>query len=192
MEAETRKILTFKVSEWKTFENQKPKFEIKYPAGLTAVLDESIRLTLSHALLCVHGDPCDMTDNPVDLQELTDFKIVIEIVEGGLKQAIIKGENSAAPSFLVDDTVRSLERYALTIRSLKGFELPYGVEGCGGFRYYFPLNKSSTLLVGQELITELGPIIGNYREYRQLPGVIFPDEEERLFKMIISTFRLLE
>jgi hypothetical protein len=192
LEAKTREILTFRVSEWKAYTSENPRFEIKYPAGLTVVADNNNKLILSHALPFVHGNPCDMSDHPGVLQDLTDFKMEIEVIDGGLKQAIIKGEDSAAPSFLVDDTVINLDRHSLTISKLKGYVIPYGVEGCGGFRYYFPLNKSFTLLVRRKLITELDPIISNYRDYRQQPGIIFPDEEERLFNRIISTFRFLE
>lgn len=190
-EAETRKILTFRVSDWSAHK-ENPKFEIKYPAGLTAVVDKNNKLILSHALPFVHGDPCDMSDHPKDLQDLIDFRMEVELIEGGLKQAIIKGENSAAPSFMADDTVINLDRYSVAIAKLKGYEIPYGVEGCGGYRYYFPIKESYTLLVRRKLITELDPIISNYRDYRQLPGIIFPDEEERLFRLIISTFRFLE
>jgi hypothetical protein len=67
-----------------------------------------------------------------------------------------------------------------------------GVEGCGAYKYYFPLNPDKTLFVKRSLITEFMPIIISYQDYLALPGIIPPAEEEELFNKILSDMTLYE
>jgi hypothetical protein len=80
----------------------------------------------------------------------------------------------------------------LQIGALKGYRISTGVEGCGLDKYYFPLDSAHTLFVERYKITELDPIIKNYREHRKLPGVISPEKEEQVFNQILSTFQYIK
>jgi hypothetical protein len=76
--------------------------------------------------------------------------------------------------------------------SLKGYRITSGAEGCGWYQYYFPLSSKNTLLVTRNFITEFKPIIKDHKKYLELPGIIPPDKEEKLFKQILSNIRFFE
>ena len=76
------------------------------------------------------------------------------------------------------------------VGALVGFRITNGVEGCGRLSYYFPDWGTKTLVVNRALITEFNPIVAHYQTYLQLPGIIPPDEEQKLFVTILSSFRI--
>ena len=194
-EAETVKMLTSKISDWQSFSFPMPElaeYEFRYPAGLKFELHYNTGFLLYHSIPFEHNNPCVFSDEPAPpLKELYDFRIQFWVYDRDLKSAVTVGEGPASQNLLIDDSLKIMPGYVDTIRigSFKGFRITSGVEGCGHFNYYFPLNKSQTLVIKRYHITELNPIVSNYREFRRLPGVILPDEEEYLFKRIISTFR---
>ena len=79
----------------------------------------------------------------------------------------------------------------INIGSLEGYRITQGVEGCGEYTYYFPITTEVTLVVVRYFITELNPITVDYEKFLNLPDVISPIKEEKLFNQILSTFQLL-
>lgn len=177
-----------KTESWKIYRNERQEFELKYPAKLIRICEEvraseeSERVMLLHSIPFEHRDPCDFDDSPdLPLRHLTDFKVGFEVVKKNLKETITWGEIG-----LVTEIPYGTE---LQIGSLRGYRITTGVEGCGLDKYYFPLDSTHTLFVERYKITELDPIIINYKENRKLPGVIVPEKEEELFNNILATFK---
>lgn len=188
-----------KADAWKTFRDKELHFEIKYPAKLLRLSQDNQRLKLFHSIPFEHPNPCDFDDTPdPPLSELIDLNVSIEVLDKNLKGAVLWYETSAAEYFLArftSDSVFPLKPgYIDTVRvgSLTGYRILQGVEGCGRWAYYFPLQYERTLVVIRARITELDPIVKNYKENRKRPGVILPEKEEELFHRILSTFRFLD
>lgn len=195
LEAENIRMLHSGFKDWETYKSENPRFEIKYPDGLNLLVDENGQLTVSHSIPFEHGNPCDFDDEPSpSLKDLTDFHIELRVLPSDLKAAVTFWQGPLYQDPFTNDSLKIMPGYIdrVSIRSLKGSSITLGAEGCGYSTYYFPLNNSNTLAVRRRYITELNPVISDYRMYRQLPGVLMPDEEEHLFKRMISTFRFLE
>ena len=182
-------------ADWNVYKNEKQGYELRYPAGLIAVSEADPRIIMTHSIPLEHPDPCDFRGDAPSLNTLTDFEVSIEVVSRSLKETIVANESDYLVSnFLVDDRLRIEPDFIdeASIGSLTGYRITSGVEGCGEYTYYFPLAPRKVLVVKRSFITELKPIIANYQEYLKLPGVIAPDEEEKLFNRILSTFRFSE
>jgi len=189
------KLTKDETADWKTYMNEKCGYEVKYPENTIAVSEEGERLVMTHSILLEHPDPCDFRGGAPPLQTLTDFEVNIEVSGRNLSETVTANESDYLVSnFLLDNRLRIEPGFIdeVNIGSLQGYRVTKGVEGCGEYTYYFPLTPKNTLFVKRSFITELKPIIPGYEEYLRLPGVISPDEEERLFNQILSTFRFLE
>lgn len=183
------------IVEWNIYKNEKQGYELRYPKGIIATSEAGPRITMTHAIPLEHQDPCDFKGDAPLLKTLTDFKVSLEVVNQSLRETIIANESDFLVSnFLVDDKLTIAPDFidAVNIGQLTGYRITSGVEGCGEYTYYFPLGPGNVLVVKRSFITELKPIIVNYQEYLRLPGVISPDEEEKLFNRILSTFRFLQ
>jgi len=185
-----------KADGWKTYRDKEQHFEIKYPAKLIRISKENQQLKLLHSIPFEHPNPCYFGDGPSPpLLELTDFRVTIEVLGKNLKGAVVQYEGATGEYFLtrfVSDSVLKIEpgyvdEYETGL--LKGYRISHGFEGCGRYNYYFILNPEKTLVVTRAHITELDPIIGSYKEYLKLPGVIPPEKEAQVFNQVLSTFK---
>jgi hypothetical protein len=177
---------------WKIYQYKKPGFEIRYPADILTASKEGEKVILTHAIQFEHPNPCDFVGDAPSLKELTDFRVTLETISKSFQQTIIANEGgSIAQNYLSDDTLKTYPGYIdqAAIGSLKGYRIAEGVEGCGFFAYYFPLDQNNTLRVERSYITELLPVMPDREKYLRLPGIIPPDEEERLFNLILSSFK---
>jgi hypothetical protein len=129
------------------------------------------------------------------LKDLTDFNVSLRIFNTSFEQTIKANEYpNFSAGYLREDSLKVDHGFIddVLIGSLKGYCITAGVEGCGIYTYYFSLNSNNTLQVQRSFIPELNPIIRNSKEYLKLPGIISPDEEERLFNLILSSFKFLK
>ena len=182
-------------ANWNVYRNESQRYELRYPKGTITVSEVSSRIVMTHAITLEHPDPCDFKGDAPPLKTLTDFEVSIEVVSLNLRETVIANESDFLVSrFLVDDKLSIAPGFIdeVSIGSLTGYRITSGVEGCGEYTYYFPLAPRNVLIVKRSFITELQPIIANYQEYLKLPGVISPDEEEKLFNGILSTFQFSE
>jgi len=148
-----------------------------------------------HSIECEHQDPCDFKGGAPPLKKLTDFRVSLKLFSKNVRETIIATTSDYFVShMLLNDTLKLVPGYVdtVSIGTLKGYRVANGVEGCGYYTYYFPLNHDHTLLVERSFITELLPIIKDSEKYLELPGVIPPEKEERLFDQIVGTLRLKE
>jgi len=190
-----KQIIEDETTNWDTYRNEGQGYELQYPEGIIAISEIGPRIVLAHAIPLVHPDYCDFRGDAPPLRTLTDFEVSIEVVSRSLREAVIANESDYLVSgFLVDDRLRIEPDFIdeVSIGSLKGYRITMGVEGCGEYTYYFPLTPRNVLVVKRTFVTEFKPIIANYEEYLKLAGIIPPDEEERLFNSILSTFRFWE
>lgn len=182
-------------ADWKTYRNEEYGFEIKYPEDVIKLTERNEGIALSHSISFEHPDPCDFKGDAPVRKELTDFGIGIGVINKNLRETIIARESDSFVSgFLLDNKLKIEPGFidGFNLGSLKGYRITSGMEGCGNYTYYIPLDSKNTLLVTRGFITELSPIISDYQKYLQLPGIITPEKEEKLFNQILSTFRFLE
>lgn len=177
---------------WQTYRNEEFGFEFRYSADTLRLSEEEGGVLLSHSILYEHQDPCEFRDNIAPLKELTDFKVAIQVLNKSLKEAVMAKEGDYLASNFVSETELKLSPNFIdefSIGSLTGYRITTGVEGCGQYTYYFPLTAKKTLVVNRSFITEFNPIILDYEKYLNLPGIIVPQEEEKLFNQILSSFK---
>jgi hypothetical protein len=170
-------------------------FEVVYPEDIITLSREGKKVVMTHSIPFEHPDPCDFRGDAPPLKELTDFKVSIEVVNKNLRDTVIANEsNYLVSNFLLDNKLKITPNFIdeISIGLLKGYRITSGVEGCGQYTYYFPLSPQNTLVVVRSFITELQPIVADYEKYLELPGIIPPSEEEKLFYQILSTFSFLE
>src|SRR3990170_929343 len=182
--------------DWKIYQYKKPGFEIRYPATVIKVSKEGEKVILTHSISFEHPNPCAFSDEaPATIEELTDFRVTLETISKSFKETIATYEGgSITRYYLLDDTLRIEPGFIdkMSIGELNGYRITKVVEGCGLFSYYFPLDSNNILKVERSFITELQSIIRNYKEYLKLPGIISPEEEEKLFNQIVSSFEFLK
>jgi hypothetical protein len=181
--------------DWKIYQYKKPGFEIRYPADVLKISKEGEKVILTHSIPFEHVNPCDFVGDAPLLKELTDFRVALETISKSFKETIRANESySIILNYLINDTLRIEPGFIdkMSIGELNGYRIAEGVEDCGFFAYYFPLDQNNTLKVERSFITELQPIIRDYKEYLKLPGIIPPGEEEQLFSQILSSFKFLK
>ena len=180
------------VSDWKTYRSDSIPFEIKHPTELRVEQGSVGELIFVHSIPHQHPDPCDFGDTVHALKELVDFHVSVRLAPKDFRETVMEGEIGLVAEYVSDSALTVVPGWidAVTIGELSGYRIQFGVEGCGGFRYYFPLSPQQTLFVTRKLITEFNPIIGNYKDYLQLPGIITPEEEEKLFSKMLASFKL--
>lgn len=179
---------------WKVYKNEVLGFEISYPSNKITISQEGNKIKLSHSISHEHPDPCEFRDNMPLLKFLTDLNVSIEVANKDLGAAVIINEGDYLASNILPDNKLKIEPNFIdefNIDSLKGYQITTGVEGCGRLAYYFPLTSNKTLIVIRSFITEFNPIVLDYQEYLELPGIIPPNEEENLFNKILSSFKFM-
>ncbi|MCI0531246.1 MAG: hypothetical protein L0Y74_04780 [candidate division Zixibacteria bacterium] len=188
----SKKTRSTGVSDWKTYRSDSLPFEIKYPPELRVEEVSDGVLIFTHSIPHQHLDPCNFGDSAIVLKELVDFHVRLRIVPKGFRETVMVGEIGLIADQLSDSSLTISPGWidSLTFGQLKGYRIQYGVEGCGGYRYYFPLSSQQTLFITRKLVTELNPIIVNYKDYLRLPGIIVPEEEEKFFDGMLATFKL--
>jgi hypothetical protein len=187
------KSIQDKIFNWEVYKDEESKFEIKYPGDLIVVSKKDKKLLMTHSIPFEHPNPCNFSGFDSDvLKNLTDFNVSIEVVNKNLKETVSEKNNYLKSNFLLDNKLKIQKGFIdeFKIGSLKGYRVTSGGEGSGNYVYYFPLSKSSTLLVIRSFIPEFG--YGVKQEYVNLPGVVLSVQEEKLFNEILSSFRVLK
>jgi WD40 repeat protein len=153
-------------------------FQVTYPQPQIKAYPQGAGVALLHSVPHSHTDPCNL-QTASTLRDLIDFDVRLEIVPANLEEAKRITHSGTGGT----DNV--------TLGPLTGgtFE-SYGVEGCGQDVYLFPVASNKTLWIVRRWIAEFSPIMADYEEHLALPGVISPEEADKLFKQMMATFKL--
>lgn len=180
---------------WEIYKNEVLKIQLEYPKEIVSLLEEQNKIFLNHSVAFEHNDPCDFKGEGLKLKELVDFKVNFELFKGGLEEAVQNNESAEFVSnYLLNSKLKVDPGFIdeITIGNLNGYVVTEGIEGCGQYAYYLPLNSNNTLIVWRSFIPEFQPIIVDYQKNLQIPGIVSPEKEESLFKQIFSTFKLID
>jgi hypothetical protein len=178
---------------WKTYRFPSSSLTFRYPQNLVLTRQGRL-LKLQHSIRFKHIDPCDYSDNTRTLYRLVDFDVSFEIGKNNKKNERadeIKETPSATPDAAEQSDNRDYGR--ITAGSLKGEFETHISEGCGEYYYSFPLPHGQILTVRREIIGIFSPgaqKLGDEEIALKKPGIINRQQEERLFKTILSTFKL--
>lgn len=176
-------------SEWLTSHSFKSNLYISYPRDFMTSWDGG-KVTLDHSWPLRHADPCDFKGDAPGLEKLTDFRAALEVVKSPMKEIVKKNE---AESF-VSEYFRN-DRFALSegfieefsVGTLRGYRITSGVEGCGRWRYYFPLDPNTTLVVDRDF-GEFLSLTNLQATYGTNPSAILPDRADGIFNEILKSF----
>jgi hypothetical protein len=181
---------------WKSYQYPSSGFTFRYPQNLV-LSREGSRIKLRHSIRFKHHDPCDLSDNNRPLSRLVDFDVSFELVGKGNKKNrrfVESNEHlNAAPD--TAEQSKNSDYGIITVGSLKGEFIRLSIEGCGEYNYRFPLAGNKTLVVHREIIGIFSPTADKLVDEEivlKQPGIIGLEQEERLFKTILSTFKLAD
>lgn len=182
-------------SNWKVYRNEAWGFEFEYPGDLIDLTENVNSVSLKHSVPHRHPNPCNLSGlQEKPLEKLTDLDISFEVTNNSLLD-VIKNQSKFIYENYLDGNELKLEPGFIErtiIGNVEGYRITSGSHGCGNYTYYISHKSNSTLIVTRSFIPELKPIIANYQEYLNIPGIIHPDEEEKLFNQILSTFQFIK
>lgn len=159
--------------QWKTYTDNSITF--RYPNRLV-LRKRNGRIFLTHSIRFRRLDPCDYSgdDNP-PLRNLIDFKISLEIVNGDGRSEVPENQGEVKIGMLNGESFCSCN------------------EGCGEYRYRFPIGENKTLIVKRDIISVFNGAALRYGDdarARKRPGIIKPEMEERFFYSILSAVKI--
>ncbi len=175
---------------WKTFENA--EFTFQYPNKLN-LSEKDQQVLLSHSVQYQNNGGCDMKGEGKIYPKLADFNVSFEVINKSLANTVrtispyISKENFDGDNLKISPGY--IDEYELGTK--KGVSIYEGVEGCGHVVYYLPVSENKTFVVQKELVQILSQVAT--KEIRdgalKVPGVIRPEDSEKYFSQILSTFK---
>ena len=176
-------------------EDQSRRFAVTYLDERLAVKTAPLQISVSRTV--PYGpipNPCDQRGDPAMLESITDFDVTMELIT---KEAAIVEVDSYAYD---DETKLSAQRFLQTgtqdpelelvsIGTLRGLDISAHVEGCGLFKYLFPIGNTEVLSVSRRFTLPRYLLLSE--QTRKEGILIMKDEEERLFEDMLKSFRLL-
>jgi len=172
--AENQKGINTDTSNWKTYRDSQYNYEFRYPEKIL-LSNEGETVSLNHQIPYRNSGECDMVGGDKIYELLTDFSATFKIVDGLKKLNVIDGELSAG--------------------GLQGVYEYNGAEGCGETVYYFPFGSDKTLVIKRANVQILSGLRNNSDEREQILkilGAISKEENDRLFKGMLETFRFTQ
>jgi hypothetical protein len=167
-------------AEWSTYSDNYLSFE---SPDKVSVKREGEVLKLSHSIAYRHPDPCDFRGGAPEKTILTDLDASFTIVNQSVKDYVVQSAN-------YDGWWDYVSSNPFELGSLKGYRAMVGVEGCGEDYYYLSISPNKTLVIKRALITVFNPIIANYQEYLDLPGIIDPNEADLIFNRLLGSLEV--
>lgn len=180
---------------WRKLQSNQLGFSLQAPQSLLSEEMTPNGLQLLHAIPYEHPDPCDERGFPDTLSAIADFDVTFRVVPKELPDAVAANETEFFVSYYMPDRKLTLDPGfidTVSVGSLHGFQIFSSAHGCGELSYYFPLGQSRTLHVKRKLVPELSAINADRQTYLNLPGVIKPEQEEAIFKRILTSFQPFE
>lgn len=152
---------------WKVFRNQLG-FSFNYPSMLE-LGQNSKQATLTHTIPYKNSGSCDMRGGSGTYDTLEDFHVSFELQNEIVKPSYVDGELEAG--------------------ILKGVLAYEGAEGCGDYKYYFPVAGGRTLVVTRASVQPLSSVVTPEIRNKLLtvPGVISQEESDNLFRQVLAS-----
>lgn len=170
------------------------EFSFRYPSKLVLNIASST-VSLFHQIPYKNTGDCDMKGGDEIFNYLTDFRVSFEMFNGTVKQAVLKNSPYMPSENYIGDTLKISPGFIDSYQAgnLSGFAILEGAEGCGRVIYYFPLGANRVLIVDRANIQALSSIIVKEKrdEILAVPGVIPPEENEKIFRQILGSIRIL-
>lgn len=173
-----------------TYSNPQLGFSFQYPSLLNLSRRNNF-VALEHHVDERHDDPCDLAGFGVQLDTLTDFYVEMAPYATPLEETVRNLERvSVEGDFFENGKLKLSEGFIdrISFGTNSGYRITKGVEGCGEYTYYFPFH-SGTMFVKRKFIPELSPVIGNYQQYLSLPDIIKPEDEDTIFRNIMTSLK---
>lgn len=175
-------LKTFKLGE----------LEFSYPDKL--ILSESKDwVFLSHTLNKKHINSCDLKDG-LEINSASDFGVSFSLKNSDLKSLIKEDNHPDMLKYIFKGDSIILEKDSFVskykIGVLDGYKISTGVEGCGDSTYYFPISTNETLVVKRNFYLETLQV--GREELVNMPGFISENQEEQIFKDILSSIKGLK
>ena len=167
-------------SNWKTYSGI--NFSFRYPSNLTVKVKNKT-VELSHKIKFRHTDPCDASDKPKKFALLEDFNATFTV-----EKSNTNSETGGVTKEFWEKTSEGL----IDTGNLKGSVALNTAEGCGEYVYTFPGKNGKTLLVKRLQISLFQPTSyqnGDAKKALKLKGVIKPEQESRIFKLIVESIK---
>jgi hypothetical protein len=178
-------------ASWQTYRNE--EFEIMYPENFSINSDTN-KVTINHSVSYTHNDACEFRDGSnFLLDKVIDFNATLQVFNKDIESTV--RANYFSPDDIIENGQFKLSSGfvdAYSVGILDGYRHTIGAEGCGVNTYYFSLDNSNTLMVTQKFSPERTPLILDYKKYLDLPGIISPEEEDKMFDQILSTFKFID
>lgn len=168
---------------------------LSYPENtFSSVLPADNTITFSHSVPWEHPDACDFQGTGKQLDQLTDFAVSITAFNEEFAAVVSKHEPADfVSSHLTADKISLTEEPGfvdgVSVGELTGFKVTSGVEGCGEYRYYFPLNETLTLFVRRAFVAEFSDVFANHDTALRLPDILSPEQADMIFADIIASVK---
>lgn len=167
------------------------QFEFQYPSILKASKNLE-NVVITHSIPYDHPDPCDFKGDGGPLKDIKDFNVSIALYNLNMKETLKKtGSDYLIEEIYKNDEITTFDSFEeYKVGTLVGYKQMEGVEGCGQYKYYFPISATQTLFVNRAFVTELLSISLDAESNMKLPGIIIPDKEEEYLNQILTSFKM--
>ncbi|MBK5215842.1 MAG: hypothetical protein JJE53_03505 [Candidatus Pacebacteria bacterium] len=165
--------------------------EFSYPEILNFEKNGDTML-LGHSVIEKHQNNCDFSGDHPTSNEIIDVGLRISLIDKNIYNSIKELFRKTNYSTVVlKNNIITLEpglidKYSIGV--LDGYRIFRGKKGCGGYNYYFPISSNQTLFIYRTISSQT--VVQDTDAYLlKLPGIISQDQEEQIFKDIISSIK---
>ncbi len=190
-------LTSLQLIEWETTTLGNEAFTLKYPTTPFTSETSTNKLTLTHNVAYQHADVCDAKGDAAPLDDLTDFDVSFESYDKNLADTVTALEPTGfADENLSEDKSEFVAQDGfieqVTIGKLDGWRVISGAEGCGEYRYYFPIAGNKTLVVRRAFVPEFSDINANQKEALAVEGALSPAQADAAFDAILKAVTVTE
>jgi hypothetical protein len=189
IDSDTEDISNVDTSNWSLYRNE--YYEFKFPSNIIQISEATDRVILSHKVPFHHQDVCDMRDNPAQKEYIEDFKVRITLYANNLEDSLRQEKDNHILDYYFKNGSLELSNSFISkvdTTYLSGYMIESGAEGCGIFKYYFPISQKLTMVIERDY-GDLRSISLLVDELKNQPGIILPESETEVFYDILNSIK---